>query len=369
LASAAICGKNGSGKSNLIHAFYTAVYFICNASSLQHESALIPVEPFLLNDFSFHEPTSFEFIYTSQSQKYWYGFTACKEKILEEYLYCDSKGKKMTIFKREEQSFTFTKDKAKRKLIAQTVAQNQLYFANACLMNDIQCKEAMHWFRNEIFVLQNGANFTVNRFDSFKPQILPQVFSELIENENFEIEKIELEADGQILDENALSHPTKTIQKAVSEFLDLLFEDTNEAKIKMQRMNVQATFFHSVMDENGQKKLYPLDITKESAGTRRWIALMVYALSALETGGVFVLDQIEKDLHPLLVNDLIRKFQSSQINPNKAQLLFTANDTNLLESDLLSNDQIYLVEKKNDGISYLYRNEDQKCRTQNEQAV
>ena len=52
LPGAAIYGKNGGGKSNVIRAFWLAVQFIRNAQKTQHEKAAIPVVPFALNDYS-----------------------------------------------------------------------------------------------------------------------------------------------------------------------------------------------------------------------------------------------------------------------------------------------------------------------------
>ena len=76
LPAIAIYGKNGGGKSNVIRAFWLAVQFIRNAQRTQHERAAIPVNPFVLNDYSKDEPTEFAFEYTSGGVKYWYGFAA-----------------------------------------------------------------------------------------------------------------------------------------------------------------------------------------------------------------------------------------------------------------------------------------------------
>lgn len=75
-----IYGKNGGGKSNLIRAFWLAVQFIRNAQRTQYESAEVPVRPFELDDISKKTPTEFHFEYISNDIKYWYGFSATKEK-------------------------------------------------------------------------------------------------------------------------------------------------------------------------------------------------------------------------------------------------------------------------------------------------
>ena len=81
IPGAAIFGKNGGGKSNVIRAFWLAVQFIKNAQRTQHEKAVIPVVPFLLNDYSKQEPTEFNFVYIVDGIKYWYGFSATRERI------------------------------------------------------------------------------------------------------------------------------------------------------------------------------------------------------------------------------------------------------------------------------------------------
>ena len=86
LPAAAIYGKNAGGKSNVIRAFWLAVQFIRNAQRTQHEQAKIPVHPFALNDYSAEEPTEFDFVYTIDGIKYWYGFSATTEKVFFEYL-------------------------------------------------------------------------------------------------------------------------------------------------------------------------------------------------------------------------------------------------------------------------------------------
>lgn len=88
----------------------------------------MPVVPFALNDYSMNEPTEFEFDYIVNDVKYWYSFAATREKIISESLYHAPKGQKALVFIRNGQEFSFTEDKARRKLISETVAENQLFF-------------------------------------------------------------------------------------------------------------------------------------------------------------------------------------------------------------------------------------------------
>ncbi len=108
--------------------FWLAVQFIRNAQRTQHESSTIPVNPFALNDYSKDEPTSFDFEYTINGIKYWYGFSATRKKIISEYLYHAPKKQRALIFNRTGQEFSFTEDQSKRKMIGEMVAENQLFF-------------------------------------------------------------------------------------------------------------------------------------------------------------------------------------------------------------------------------------------------
>ena len=76
--------------------------------------------------------------------------------------------------------------------------------------------------------------------------------------------------------------------------------------------------------------------------------------SALRTGGILLVDELERELHPMLVNFIISKFQSKKSNPDGAQLVLTTHDTELM-SMILRKDQLYFADKDTaDGSSELY---------------
>lgn len=77
--------------------------------------------------------------------------------------------------------------------------------------------------------------------------------------------------------------------------------------------------------------------------------------SALRIGGILLVDELERELHPMLVNYIIAKFQSKASNPNGAQIVFTTHNTELMNLELLRKDQLYFVDKHDkDGTSELY---------------
>ena len=66
-------------------------------------------------------------------------------------------------------------------------------------------------------------------------------------------------------------------------------------------------------------------------------------------------DELEKEMHPMLFELIVSKFQSKTSNPNNAQLIFTTHNTELLNMELIRKDQIYFADKRRkDGSSSLY---------------
>ena len=58
-----------------------------------------------------------------------------------------------------------------------------------------------------------------------------------------------------------------------------------------------------------------------------------------------VIDELDRSLHPFLVQFLVELFHTPETNKNNAQLIFTTHDTTLLSLETFRRDQIYFVEK------------------------
>lgn len=356
LPSIAIYGKNGGGKSNVIRAFWLAVQFIRNAQRTQHESAVIPVNPFALNDYSKNEPTEFSFEYTSNGIRYWYGFSATREKIYSEYLYHAPKGQKALIFNRVGQNFTFTEDKSKRSLIGKMVAENQLYFSVACTMNDSPCVAAMNWFRNQIYFSQDYSDIPKQLLEYSEDKNMLKAISDYAKAADLGIQDMRFDFNSnEIKDiESMPENIPDDVKSALIKFMHALSE-SNNGEIHLKMGEVSAKAIHQGENSLGQIENYSLELSDESDGTRKLMSLAPAIESALRIGGILIVDEIERELHPKLVNFIVAKFQSKKSNPNCAQLIFTTHNTELMNLELLRKDQFYFVDKLDkDGTSELY---------------
>lgn len=356
IPSVAIYGKNGGGKSNVIRAFWLAVQFIKNAQRTQHENAKIPVKPFLLNDYSKDEPTFFEFTYVLDNVKYIYGFSATKEKIFSEYLYHSPKGQKATVFTRAEQKFTFTEEKAKRKLISEAVAPNQLFFSVACTMNDADCMRAMKWFREYVFFSRDYTDIPKQLLEYSNDKNMLAAISGYAKAADLGIEKMEFEFKDEVVkDFESEKNIPEEIRFALTAFMQNLKENSNISEIGLQKSEVRATSYHNGINKNGVRTSFTLDLSDESDGTRKLMSIAPAIESVLNNGGIVLVDELEKELHPMLVNYIVAKFQSKTSNPNGAQLIFTTHNTELLNMELMRKDQLYFADKnRKDGASELY---------------
>lgn len=357
LPSVAIYGKNGGGKSNVVRAFWLAVQFIRNAQRTQHESSKIPVIPFALNDYSKDEATEFEFVYTMLGIKYWYSFSATKEKVCKEALYHSPKGQKALVFSRENQIFKFTEDKAKRTLISETVAPNQLFFSVACTMNDSICVNAMKWFREQLFFSRDYSDIPRQLLDYSNDTNMLSAISEYAKAADLGIENMQFEIDSKEID-NSLCFPEdmpEGIKAALTRFMKVLSETSDDSETKLKMNEIKVTSDHLGVNREGKSELYQLELSDESDGTRRLMSFAPAIESALSKGGILVIDEIERELHPMLVDFVVAKFQSKQTNQNGAQLIFTTHNTELMNMEILRKDQLYFADKnRKDGSSELY---------------
>lgn len=87
---------------------------------------------------------------------------------------------------------------------------------------------------------------------------------------------------------------------------------------------------------------FEIPIEDESEGIKKIFTLGMPLAEALCHDKIVVFDELEVGFHPLLARKIIELFLSEK---NKAQLLFTTHNTNLLDLNLFRRDQIYFVSR------------------------
>jgi len=99
-------------------------------------------------------------------------------------------------------------------------------------------------------------------------------------------------------------------------------------------------------------KTASFETIEESDGTQRLLDFMPMFNFLSRQKKVYVVDEIDRSIHPLLIKELLRKF-STDTN-SKGQLIFTTHESNLLDQEIFRQDEIWFAEKNNDGETDLY---------------
>ena len=140
-----------------------------------------------------------------------------------------------------------------------------------------------------------------------------------------------------------------------STMMDMLIPPLARTQGSFKMSNVKIELEHEVVDENNNKKSYKLNFDDESSGTKVLFYFAPSLKRAFESSRVIIVDELERSMHPALVEFIIKLFNNRDINKVNSQLIFTTHATNLLNIELLRRDQIWFTEKNPDnGVSDLY---------------
>ncbi len=348
LKSAAIYGPNASGKSNLVKALAFVQDFVVNSASRGQRGDPISVTPFMLGLDEVHDPSEFEIVLGIQDKRYVYGFTVNREHVIEEWL-TEIAVKPRRLFTRSpDGSLSFGEYwKGEKAQLAKLLRPNALLLSVAVQLNSEAARPIFDWFRDRLSVVSDQLAFE------------PAGFLTLV--------KLRTEEAGfgdrlrrliQVADLGIASVALRPYQKGMSDALPGMMEgyvlagaggsqqvgaEVNPADPPVDGLGVQAVH----VAEHGREVSF--DFSEESAGTRRLFQLAGPWFGALDAGGVFLVDELERSLHPILMRYLIEGFHASPAS----QLIFTTHNVDLLDDDVFRRDQVWLIEKDASAASRL----------------
>ena len=75
----------------------------------------------------------------------------------------------------------------------------------------------------------------------------------------------------------------------------------------------------------------------------------------------FIIDELDRCLHPSLTYKFIEKFLETTVDRN-IQLIVTTHESRLLDFDLLRRDEVWFVNKRRSGVSDIYSLEEYNTR-------
>jgi hypothetical protein len=340
LRAAAIYGANASGKSTLL----AALRFMKTAVEDSHRKwgpdAGIARVPFALDPDAAMAPSLFAVDLLLGGVRYEYGFVVDSSRVLEEWLYAYPKGRKQEWFTREagrEPEIAFSRLlQGENRTIAGLTRPNSLFLSAAAQNNHPMLAPIYRWFSSDLAIID----------DEIRP-VLERVVSALCTEEPVRadirafLESADLGITGvDVIEEDLSSYAVLHDLAPDSAF-----------RAYSPRIGAGVQLRHRAGPDGGEAVL-PFD--QESRGTRTFFELSAFIITVLRIGGVLLVDELDRSLHPHLALKIVEMFSDPATNPNNAQLIFNTHDTNLLDTRILRRDQIWFTEKGDDGATRLF---------------
>jgi AAA15 family ATPase/GTPase len=163
--------------------------------------------------------------------------------------------------------------------------------------------------------------------------------------------------------------PSRLIEKIKDDLLSSKSENVrtllsiNNTTYFISKLNNELTVHKFMTQHNvfGQAKAELFDTSDESDGTNRIIDFIPLIIDLLQGDNVFIIDEMERSLHPNLIYDLLDLFLDKSHNIN-SQLILASHESSLLTQKLLRKDEIWFAVKDNDGVSHLHSLEEYNIR-------
>lgn len=371
LKLAAIYGANGAGKSNLIK----GLSFLQEIVVEGEIPTKLQLEKFKLDEENLNKSQILGAEFIANSKSYYYGVEVGEGYVLAEELYETSFGEKnpQIIFERitnveGKTKTTFHDDfeadaesRTLQKVIEKTLSKPEkpLIKLLAELDNDYlqDVKKAFEWFEQTLQIITPKAKPVAlalkigldNKFKSFANDIIC-AFNTGIKGLEVESQSlIEFLGEDNFEEAQEITHQLKN--KTIS-FAQLEVKHSGERVIAVNENGNIVVKRLILSHQSKQGKAIQFYQDQESDGTNRLLDFIPAIENVLNEQKVYLIDEIERSLHPMLIKEILRKFSFEE--KSKGQLIFTTHESNLLDQELLRPDEIWFVEKDLFGGSDLY---------------
>lgn len=381
LKAGVIFGANASGKSNLIKAIGFGKELVLRGAK---SDLLSDFQLFRLDSFSRESNTRMEYEIQHRGKNYAYGFVFNSQEIVEEWLYEFTNRSEKKIFDRNNKGFDLEPICKKNPNIleqqfleftAKGTPSNQLFLTEVRTrkvkenVKDISdLLNVFDWFFNALKVVFPDMKYNDGiKYELKKDNQIQLVFEELLKYFGTGVDGICLKE----LDFNTIGIPQKIKDSIVEEFKE--GHDNETTIITLVSPNNETYFFSNNMSKiiaekfmtkhivRGAEYQEYFDTCDESDGTNRIIDFIPLILDLLSGDNVFIIDEMERSLHPNLIFDIFDLYLENSHGVN-SQLITASHESSLLTQTLFRKDEIWFVVKDGDGASKLHSLEEYNVR-------
>lgn len=319
----ALYGPNGGGKTTVLESLYSVLdlitYYI-DVIKQPNPKLSKYMEDMSLSD-KYHKfdkkcaslPTEFELNFRIKEKTFNYFISILKGKIIEENLY-------FKITKNENAQVVFERNAKETKLgavlndiVANKVSESLPLLSYLAITYDIDLiNQVIDWFNNVQIMNYDNPLFDIQAYypktEKQKQQLFNFLYSMGINASDSRAVK---DSDGKII-EVFLKHKTKN-----NDVIEIPFGD-------------------------------------ESAGTRKVFNMLYRIIKSLNNGLLTIVDELDANLHPKLLQYIIELYTNPETNKKGAQLIFTSHDLSTMNSDVFRRDEIYFCALNPLNASKLY---------------
>ena len=379
----ALYGANASGKSNIIAALRFSAEFVRDSATRLQPDAPTGAQPFKLDPACLTEPSKFEVTAVIKGVRTLYGIELTRERVTREYLVAYPKGRAQVWFERDwdaaKKRYDWSKSTVHFKhddALHEKTRENSAFLGVAAQFNLTKAKAVSSWFADFLHLIDlshdletaNAARFTLGS------KSLRKILADVACRADFGVIDVQL-LKGQRAE---LARAAVRSMATRRELYDTFASKKEHApSLKSQRPlnfdresgpegnfeDMMAGMLRDFGDEYSTPQLTHRSkdgsvalsyYAEESVGTQRYIEIAAELIMATALGGLFVIDELEISLHPLLVIELLRSYFIWKGGTLGAQLIFTTHNPLLLDQTLLRRDQIWFTEKDQEGATRLY---------------
>ncbi len=345
--SGVIFGGNASGKSNMLKGISALSYLVERSMDFRLDEEIEAYEPFKLCNKTNIAPTSFKIDFIANNKmRYLYMVEFNKYKFLKEELYFyphSARSRKTILFKRSlKTAIQFgVHYKGRRDF---EIYDNQLILSQVGIRPIKSLIAPFRFFSKYLFC----STIHDTRYDDAIIQSFTKLIKEKESKFQSNINRIIRAADTGIVEVRTKEHNDDAFK-----FPEDIPQKLKEEIIDQYKHRIKTV--HPIYE--GEKVIGEelFDIRDESTGTIKLLVVGGLIVEALQDGSTIIIDELDKSLHPLISQMLIKLFNSKENNPNNAQLIFATHDISLINRELFRLDQLYFVEKDYKGTSKYYR--------------
>lgn len=359
-------GPNASGKSSFIESIAFARNFIVDG---QKSGKGIRIDQFRGELEELKGISTFQFVFYLNEEVYEYGFSVDRYQVHEEWLMQLTENGFVPLFTRVTDNFgktdidieqKFAPQNSKERVLAEVLKEsikenqkNQLFLYKMHDNGIKQAEKIVNWFRSLQII-----------FPETRVRALPIRMKDDIELRDYIAEMLRKMDTGvfnvsvasKVIDFHDFAEKLEVPQEIIEDIEEIrngivsfagkyfIFAENK----KKRTILVQLKFAHKL---NG--KSIQFDIDEESDGTQRLLDLlpMLFAMRE-DSHAIYFVDEIDRSLHTKLSQYLLSEFISCCENTYN-QIIFTAHDVNLINTNDFRQEELWFIEKNSLGESRL----------------